>query len=123
MSGVGRPKPLERSYGTRSAGDKACGGARTIRTNGTIANSAELQKFDRNQKPDVFLIETAEANVRTHHLADPMENAIFSPSCLVVLQIKRPRRSGFDVNTEALPKRKSTDANRVRSFQLPQVWT
>ena len=46
-------------------GTKPAAVARTIRTNGTIANGAELQKFDRNQKSDVFLIETAEADVRT----------------------------------------------------------
>jgi len=52
---------------------KACGDGRgTLRTNGTIANGAELQKFDRNQNSDVFLIKTAEANVQTHQLADPM---------------------------------------------------
>ncbi len=48
-----------------SSGKKPAAAARTLRTNGTIANGAELQKFDRNQKSDVFLIETAEANVRT----------------------------------------------------------
>jgi len=48
--------------------EKACGG--TLRTNGTNANGAELQKFDCNQTSDVFLIKTAEAKVRTHQLVD-----------------------------------------------------
>lgn len=45
---------------------KACGDGRgTLRTNGTIANGAELQKFDCNQNSDVFLIKTAEAKRTT----------------------------------------------------------
>jgi len=52
--------------------EKPAAAVRTLRTNGTTANGAELQKFDRNQNSDVFLIKTAEANVQTHQLADPM---------------------------------------------------
>ena len=65
VSGWGRPKPWSEVTALAQLGKKPAAAARTLRTNGTIANGAELQKFDRNQKSDVFLIETAEANVRT----------------------------------------------------------